>query len=151
PSALSASRSPEEARNLCAEGGSMGRNLKDAVVVITGASSGIGRATALAFADEGARLVLAARDESGLAQAAVECESRGGEALVVGTDVSHEASVEHLARRAVERFGRVDVWVNNAGVTLFGRFEDTPPDAWRRVIETNLFGVVYGSRAAMKQ
>ena len=125
------------------------RDLSSSVVVITGASSGIGRAAALAFAEAGASLVLAARREEPLRDATRECEERGGHALAVPTDIRDEAAVARLADAAVERFGRLDVWVNNAAVTLFGRFEETPADLWREVIEVNLFGYVNGARAAM--
>ena len=121
------------------------------VVVITGASSGIGRAAALEFADRGATVVVAARREGPLNDLARECESRGGHALVVPTDVTDEEAVRALARRAVETFGQIDVWVNNAAVTHFGRFEEARPEAFRRVIETNLFGYVHGARSAIRQ
>jgi short-subunit dehydrogenase len=127
----------------------MPRETSDSVVVITGASSGIGRATALAFAGEGASVVLAARRQQLLLEVAAECEASGGRALVVPTDVTDEGAVKELARRAVEHFGRIDVWVNNAAVGLFGRFEETPPDTYRRIIETDLFGTIYGARAAL--
>ena len=127
----------------------MARNLSGAVVVITGASSGIGKAAALAFAEKGARLVLAARRDEPLEVTADACRRLGVDALAVPTDVTDEAAVEELARRAEERFGGIDVWINNAGVYLAGRFEDTPPDAFRQVIEVNVFGVVNGSRAAL--
>jgi len=127
----------------------MARSLRDKVVVITGASSGIGRATSLAFAAKGARLVVAARREHPLETLVTECRRLGVEALAVPTDVTHEADLESLARQAEERFGGIDVWINNAGVYMVGRFEDTPPDAFRRLIETNVFGVVSGTRAAL--
>ena len=129
----------------------MPRKVEDSVVVITGASSGIGRAAALAFARRGACLVLAARREGVLRDVARECEQLGGRAIHVPTDVTDEAAVEALANRAVEQFGRIDVWVNNAGVTLFARFEDAPARAYERVIETNLFGYVHGARAALRR
>src|SRR5687767_11981252 len=112
----------------------MTRKLEGSVALITGASSGIGRASARAFAERRATLVLAARREQPLREVAAECERLGGRALAVPTDVTDEAAVRALARRAVETFGRIDVWVNNAAVTLFGRFEETPPEAFRRVI-----------------
>jgi NAD(P)-dependent dehydrogenase (short-subunit alcohol dehydrogenase family) len=127
----------------------MARKLSDSVVVITGASSGIGRATALQFADKGATVVLAARREDALNAVARECEQRHGRALVVPTDVTREEQVENLARQAIEHFGRIDVWVNNAAVTLFGRFEETPTEAVLRVFETNLFGYLFGARAVL--
>src|SRR3954452_14987466 len=97
------------------------------VVVVTGASSGIGRATAQAFARRGAAVVLAARRAEMLEDAARECVELGGAALAVPTDTTREDQVEELGRRALERFGRIDVWFNNAGVGIFGRFEDCRP------------------------
>jgi NAD(P)-dependent dehydrogenase (short-subunit alcohol dehydrogenase family) len=125
------------------------KGLATIVVVITGASSGIGRATALAFAREGARVVLAARSVEALLDVARECEVLGGTALAVPTDVSIEPEVRDLARTAVDRFGRIDVWVNNAAVGAFARFEDTPSHVFRQIIETSLFGYVHGARAAL--
>ncbi|WP_437755651.1 SDR family oxidoreductase [Sorangium sp. So ce1389] len=124
---------------------------RNAVVVITGASSGIGRATALEFARRGAAVTLTARREQPLRELAAECEQAGGRALVVPADVTNEAAVLEVARRTTEAFGRIDVWVNNAAVTLFGLFERTPSEPFRRVIETNLFGYVHGARAALAQ
>jgi NAD(P)-dependent dehydrogenase (short-subunit alcohol dehydrogenase family) len=121
------------------------------VVVITGASSGIGRATAHAFARRGAAVVLAARREDMLREVERECVELGGAALAVPTDVTKEDEVEALGRHAIERFGGIDVWFNNAGVGIFGRFEDLPSDAWRRVIETNVFGYMHGAKVAMRQ
>jgi NAD(P)-dependent dehydrogenase (short-subunit alcohol dehydrogenase family) len=127
----------------------MPRAIEDSVVVITGASSGIGRATALEFACRGAAVILAARREPTLRDLVRECEDLGARALAVPTDVTDEAAVRDLAQRPIETFGRIDAWVNNAAVSLFGRFEETPPGDYRRVIETNLFGYIHGARAAI--
>jgi short-subunit dehydrogenase len=129
----------------------MSRNLEGIVVVVTGASSGIGRAAALAFAEQGCDLVLAARRARALEEVARQCRSRGVAAVAAPTDVTSPEAVEDLARHAAESFGRIDVWVNNAAVTLFARFEEAPMDAYRQVIETNLFGVIHGSRAALRR
>ena len=129
----------------------MPRQIEGSVVVVTGASSGIGRTAARLFARHGARVVLAARSEGSLRAVAQECEAAGGEALVVPMDVTDEDAVRELARRSVEGFGRIDTWVNNAGVMAYGRFEDVPTEVYRRVIETNLFGQIYGARAALSQ
>ena len=129
----------------------MTRDLASSVVVVTGASSGIGRATALAFAEAGASLVLAARREEALREAAAQCEERGARAVAVATDTRDEAAVERLEQTALERFGRLDVWVNNAAVHLFARFDEAPADLWREVMEVNFFGYVHGSRAAIRR
>jgi NAD(P)-dependent dehydrogenase (short-subunit alcohol dehydrogenase family) len=87
-----------------------------------------------------------------LEEAARECEALGaGAALAVPTDVTHEDQVEELGRRAVERFGRIDVWFNNAGIAVFGRIESVPSEVWRRVVETNVFGYFHGAKVAMRQ
>ena len=121
------------------------------VVVITGASSGIGRATALEFAEKGARLVLAARREQPLKRLAHQCERLGAKAISVECDVSEREQVDELARIAEQQFGHIDVWVNNAAVTSYGRFEEAPLEAHERVLQVNIFGYLYGSYAAMQR
>jgi len=122
---------------------------RNRVVVVTGASSGIGRATARAYARKGARVVLASRSGSALETVAQECHDRGGQALVVPTDVSDEQAVHALAAAAIAAFGRIDVWVGNAGVFAYGDFEVLPSDVFRQVIDTNLFGQIHGVRAVL--
>lgn len=101
----------------------MGRKLEDSVAVITGAASGIGLATAYDLANRGAALVLAGHQAEALEAVAVECHERGAQALAVRTDVTDEEQVAALARRAVETFGRIDLWINNPAVTAFGSIE----------------------------
>ncbi len=125
------------------------KKLQDKVVVITGGSSGIGRATAHMLAERGVKLVLAARGEEGLLAAGRECEERGAQVITVPTDVTDRAAVGQLMRRALEVYGRVDVWINNAAVTSFGKLDQTPEDVFRRVVETDLFGYVNGMYATL--
>jgi NAD(P)-dependent dehydrogenase (short-subunit alcohol dehydrogenase family) len=127
----------------------MTRSIKDSVAVVTGASSGIGRASALALARQGAAVVVAARRANALDTLVDEIEAGGGRALAVPTDVTDQAQVNTLANRAIERFGRIDLWVNNAGVFMLGPFADTPAEDFRRVMETNFFGEVHGARAVL--
>jgi short-subunit dehydrogenase len=129
----------------------MRRKLRDAVIVVTGASSGIGRETALQLAKAGAKVVLAARREDPLHSLQEECEQAGARCLVVPTDVANEDEVNALAARAVQEFGRIDGWVNNAGVYAVGSLEQTPLHVYRRLMDVNYFGVVHGTRAAIAQ
>lgn len=121
------------------------------MVAITGASSGIGRAAALRLARRGATLALCARSEAALAEVAAECEGAGAQTLHRGLDVSDEEAVEAFAAATVERFGRLDVWVNNASTIAYGPFEEIPSEVFRQVIETNLLGQVHGARAALRR
>jgi short-subunit dehydrogenase len=128
------------------------QDLRDKVVVITGASSGFGKGAALQFAGEGAKLVLAARRSDLLEELARQCKAAGGgEAIAVTTDVSSREDVERLAAKALDTFGRIDVWVNNAGVGAIGAFERIPLDVHEQVFGTNLLGTLYGSYAAYGQ
>jgi short-subunit dehydrogenase len=125
------------------------RAIRDAVVVVTGASSGIGRATALACAAAGARLVLASRGGEALAEVAGDCRVRGAQVLVVPTDIADPAAVERLTTLAVERFGRIDVWVEAVSVGIAGPLGSESVDEVRRLVDVNVFGVVLCARAAL--
>jgi short-subunit dehydrogenase len=126
-------------------------NLRGRVVVITGASSGFGRGAALKFAEAGANVVLAARRKGLLKEVADQCEQFGIEALALDADVSDPRQVQKLASTAAKRFGRIDVWVNDAGVATYGRFDEVPLSEHEQVIRTNLLGIVYGSYFAIRE
>lgn len=123
--------------------------LERRVVVVTGASSGIGRGAARAFAARGDDVVLAARSRERLEEVATECRASGARALVVPTDVSDEDAMLRLVARAVGELGRIDAWVNAAAVWSYGRFEDTPSRSFRQIVDTTLFGQVYAARAVL--
>jgi short-subunit dehydrogenase len=123
--------------------------IKDQVIVITGASSGIGLATALEAARRGARVVLASRDEADIKQAADQITAAGGQATPVVVDMGDQASVEALAEQAIVAYDRIDTWVNNAGVSIYGKLDEVPLDDAHRLFETNYWGVVHGSLAAL--
>lgn len=118
-------------------------------VVITGASSGVGLATAEAFANAGCKVVLAARGEEGLAQAIDNCQALGGFAIAVPTDVSDYQQVQELVAKAIAFGGSIDYWVNNAGVMASGKFEEVPIEVSHQVIKTNLFGYLNCAHAVL--
>ena len=123
--------------------------IKEQVIVITGASSGIGLATALEAGRRGAQVVLASRDEMDIQKAADQITAEGGKALAVVADVADQGAMESLAEQAVVAFSRIDTWVNNAGVSIYGKLEEVPMDDAQRLFETNFWGVVNGSLAAL--
>jgi NAD(P)-dependent dehydrogenase (short-subunit alcohol dehydrogenase family) len=124
--------------------------LQGRVAVVTGASSGIGEACAISFVEKGARVVLAARRAERLAGLVERLVSMGGEALAVTTDVTDEAAVENLFVKAVERFGTVDVLINNAGIADSTPIDEMPLELWERVLTTNLTSAFLCSRAAFR-
>lgn len=124
-------------------------SLSNKTIVITGASSGAGKAAALSFALQHANLVLAARSMEALIEVVHECEDLGASAIAVTTDVTDIAEVKHLVAKAIEAYGRVDVWVNNAGVLAAGEFDRTPIQIHDKVINTNLLGYMYGVHAVL--
>lgn len=127
------------------------RQVAGKTYVITGASSGIGRGTALRLAALRANVVLAARRTDLLREVADQAVAAGGTALVATTDVSRPDDIRRLAASTVARFGRIDVWINNAGVGAIGPFESIPVADHARIIDVNLKGVIYGSHAALRQ
>lgn len=125
------------------------RDLRNAVVVLTGASSGIGRATAYEFARHGAALFLAGRDRHALHDVAEACHRLGGQARIVVADVSNSDDMARLAESAVDLAGRIDIWVNNAGVGALGPFEEVPLDVHEQVVQTDLLGGLRGAHAIL--
>jgi NAD(P)-dependent dehydrogenase (short-subunit alcohol dehydrogenase family) len=121
------------------------------VVVITGASGGVGRATARRFAKDGAKIALVARGRGGLEAAAREVEKHGGRALVLPTDVADAEQVEAAAAAAEEQLGPIDIWINDAMATIYAEFLDVEPDEYRRATEVTYHGMVRGTRAALKR
>lgn len=128
----------------------MARAVADQVVVVTGASSGVGRAIARAFGDQGAKVALIARNDEALRNAAGEIEKKGGEALVLPLDVADAAAVDRAADQVMERWGRIDTWVNCAMLTVVAPAWDTTPEEFRRVTEATYLGYVHGTLAALR-
>ncbi|WP_207435716.1 SDR family oxidoreductase [Sabulibacter ruber] len=125
------------------------KSLADKVVVITGASSGIGRATAVAFAREGASLVLAARRTEILEQVVADCTQWGGKAVAITTDVAQTHSMQALAEAALAFGGKIDIWINNAGAGALGAYDETPMAAHEQVVQINLLGHMRGAHAVL--
>lgn len=123
--------------------------LDQQVIVITGASSGIGLATAEAATDQGAKLVLASRSEETLADIVAEINAAGGEAIYVVADVGDRKQVEQIAEAAISRFGRIDTWINDAGGSIYGRLDEVSEADNKRLFDTNFWGVVNGSLVAL--
>ena len=119
------------------------------VVTVVGASSGIGRETAIQFAARGAKLIVSSRSEPGLDSLVDEIRQMGGEALGVPADVTNFEQVKAIADRAIQQYGRLDTWVHLAAINLYATFEQTTPEAFKRVIDVNLMGQVQGAMAAL--
>jgi NAD(P)-dependent dehydrogenase (short-subunit alcohol dehydrogenase family) len=126
-------------------------DLRDKVVVVTGGSAGVGRATAIAFAKEGAKVAVLARGRERLDAAVQQLEGLGTTAMGVQVDVADPNQVENAARQVEERLGPIDVWVNDAMTTVFAPFKDMKPEEFRRVTEVTYLGFVYGTMAALKR
>lgn len=127
----------------------MARSLRDQVIVITGASSGIGRATALKCAYAGAKVILAARTKASLDEVVEQIRLGGGSAYAIEVDVSDPAQVNNLVNEAIIAFGRIDTWVNNAAVALYGTVAETAIEEFERVIDVNFMGTYYCTKAVL--
>lgn len=123
--------------------------IEQQVIAVTGASSGIGLCTALMAAERGARIAMISRSEAILQEMASAIRSEGGDALAIGADVSNRQEVDAAVEAVVQRFGRIDTWVNNAGVAIYGRLTEVSEQDSRRLFDVNFWGVVHGSLAAL--
>jgi short-subunit dehydrogenase len=126
------------------------KRLQDQVIVITGATSGIGLVTARKAGRRGARVVLSARNDEALSELVLEINGNGGEAISVVADVGKEEQIRNVAKAAIDAFGRIDTWVNNAGVSIYGELVKLSMEDQRRLFETNFWGTVHGSRIAVE-
>lgn len=127
----------------------MKNKIKNKVAVITGASSGIGEAIALLLAKNGVKVVLGARRENLLQKLVTRIKTEGGEAVYIVTDVKQREDLNNLVSLAIEQYGQLDVFINNAGISLLSRFDDLCVDEWDEMINVNLKGVLYGIAASL--
>lgn len=125
--------------------------LNNKVAIITGASKGIGKGIGIRYAHEGAAVIVASRSMDLLSAIADEINSEGGQALALKVDVRRSESIQGVVDKAVEKFGRLDIMVNNAGISMARPSEDLSPEDWTRAVETDLFGVFYGCQSAGRQ
>jgi len=141
----------EKNSGLAIPNGGFSMKLKDKVAIITGASKGIGKGIAVRYSEEGSTVVLASRSMDLLAAIADEIRSKRGKALALSVDVRRPDSLQEVVDRTVAEYGRLDIMVNNAGISMARPSEDLSPQEWSRAVETDLFGVFYGSQLAARQ
>ncbi len=126
-------------------------NKKNKVIVITGGSAGVGRATAKKFAKDGCKIGLIARGIEGLEGARKDVDALGGKALILQIDVADAEAIENAASKVEEKFGPIDIWINDAMTTIFSPFNEIKPEEFKRVTEVTYLGFVYGTMAALKE